>query len=292
MKVIRAAAMGMCFGVRDALEVARGIVEPAEVTIYGELVHNEAVTRELAGRGFRVLGEAERKSKMPVTPKIMITAHGISKIERLRMSAAGYELIDTTCPLVRRAHEAARELAAMGCFVLVIGRRGHVEVEGIVGDLKRHEVIESAAEARQYGEPFIGVLCQTTTAPAVAGEIIERIRLLNAGSQIHYAPTICRATMDRQAAVRSLLARVEALVVVGGRKSNNTIQLAEMARGAGKPCALVTSADEVDAGWLAQFETVGLTAGTSTPDEAIEAVHRRMVEIARETDSREWRQAV
>lgn len=292
MKIIRAAAMGMCFGVRDALEVARGIDEPADVTIYGELVHNEDVMRELRGRGFRVIGEAERGNAVVTTPCVMITAHGICEIERLRLIGAGYRLIDTTCPLVKRAHVAARALEKLGCYVLVIGRRGHVEVDGLTGDLKRFEVIQAAEEARRYGEPTIGIICQTTTPPALAREIVDRIRLLNPGSQIQYAQTICRPTLDRQAAVRSLLGRVEALVVVGGIKSNNTKQLAEMARAAGKVCALVQGADELDAQWASRFESIGLTAGTSTPDEVIEAVYRRLVLIAAEHEPESFRQAI
>lgn len=292
MKVIRAAAMGMCFGVREALETARSIERPGDVTIYGELVHNEDVARELAGRGFRLIGEADRGGAIPATPRVLITAHGICRLERLRLIAAGYELIDTTCPLVRRAHDAALALQKMGCLVLVIGRRGHVEVAGLTGDLTRFEVIQSAADVRRWGAPLIGVICQTTTPPALAGEILDRIRWLNPASRIHHAATICRSTLDRQAAVRSLLHRVEALVVVGGRNSNNTRQLAEMARAAGKPCALVQSADELDARWAGRFESVGLTAGTSTPDAVIESVHRRLKAIATEHEPEPFRQAI
>lgn len=292
MRILKASAMGMCFGVRDALEIARGIGDPGEVTIYGELVHNEDVTRELCLRGFQVFSENDRKRKIPVTQQIMITAHGICELERLRLIAAGYDLIDTTCPLVRRAHDAARSMAAMGCFVLIIGRRGHVEVEGIAGDLRHCEVIESAGEVRRYDESRLGVLCQTTTAPSTATEIIERIRFLNPTSEIQYAPTICRPTIDRQAAVRSLLTRIDALVVVGGRKSNNTKQLAEMARAAGRPFILIQSPDEIDPHWLTQFEAIGLTAGTSTPDAVIDSVHGRLIEIAKQSREEPWPQAV
>lgn len=292
MKIVRASALGMCFGVRDALDKARSIEHPEDVTIYGELVHNEDVTCELARRGFAVIGEAERGSAFPVTPRVMITAHGICELERLRLIASGYQLIDTTCPLVKRAHEAARALEKMGCFVLVIGRRGHVEIDGLIGDLKRCDVVQSPAEVRLYDEPLIGVVCQTTTAPALAGEILDRIRILNADSEIRYANTICRPTLDRQAAVRSLLVRIEALVVVGGKKSNNTKQLADMARAVGKACVLVQGADEIDPEWVAQFDTVGLTAGTSTPDDVIDAVYRKLLSIAAEHEPEPFQQAI
>jgi len=280
MKIIRAEAMGMCFGVRDALGVTRRIADPASVTIHGELVHNPRVVRELSARGFTVLDETERRDATPATSRVMITAHGISERERKRLEERGHELIDTTCPLVRRAHAAACKLARMGCLVLVIGRRGHVEVEGLTGDLEQCEVVQSAAEVRAYDAPRLGIVCQTTTAPAVANQIVDRIKELNPDREIHLIATICRPTLDRQAAVRSLLGRVDALVVVGGRRSNNTRQLAGLAEAAGKPWLHVEGPDELQPEWFAAFETVGLTAGTSTPDDVIGAVHQRLRAIA------------
>src|SRR5690554_6837838 len=100
MRVIRAEAMGMCFGVRDALEIMEGLANPSEVTVHGELVHNAEVQGRLETRGFRTLGESERAETVPVTPFVLVTAHGISDAERRRLRAAGRELIDTTCPLV------------------------------------------------------------------------------------------------------------------------------------------------------------------------------------------------
>ena len=146
MRVIRAEVMGLCFGVRDALEVIDGIDEPATVTIHGQLVHNEVVQAQLAARGFAVHDEAQRRTSRPETPAVLVTAHGISDRERNRLEAAGKRLLDTTCPLVRRVHHAAQALQADGFHVLVIGRKGHVEVEGIVEDLGHYDVIESAEE--------------------------------------------------------------------------------------------------------------------------------------------------
>src|SRR4051812_31093737 len=109
MRVIRAAAMGMCFGVRDALAAMDRVADPAGVTVHGELVHNEEVTRRLRDRGFVLTGEGGRSS-LPVTERVVVTAHGISERERTQLTDAGKELIDTTCPLVRRVHDAAQAL--------------------------------------------------------------------------------------------------------------------------------------------------------------------------------------
>jgi 4-hydroxy-3-methylbut-2-enyl diphosphate reductase len=161
MKILRADVMGMCFGVRDALKIIDDIDRPREVTIHGELVHNETVLTQLGLRGFQMKGEAER-NELPPTDTVLITAHGISTKERQRLESAGKKLIDTTCPLVERAHEAALKLQRDGYHVLVIGRRGHVEVQGVVEDLDSYDVIQSVDEVRPYPSRRLGIMCQTT----------------------------------------------------------------------------------------------------------------------------------
>ena len=279
MRVIRAEVMGVCFGVRDALEVVEGIAEPSTVTILGELVHNEVVQGRLAARGFAIRDEKRRGESSPGTPAVLITAHGISDRERRRLEADGKRLIDTTCPLVERVHHTAKQLQADGYHVLVIGRRGHVEVETIVGDLGDPRVIESAEEVDLYPYPRLGIVCQTTmTEERVAGirsAIVER----NPGAEVKFVDTVCRPTKEHQAALERLLGLVEAVVVVGGRHSNNTRELATRCRDRGKPAWHVQTADELDPGWFRGIATLGLTAGTSTLPETIEEVHRALLRI-------------
>jgi 4-hydroxy-3-methylbut-2-enyl diphosphate reductase len=276
MRVVRATAMGMCFGVRDALAAMDQIAEPADVTVHGELVHNEEVLRRLHDRGFTMNPEAGRRS-LPVTERVVITAHGISERERQDLIDAGKELIDTTCPLVRRVHEAAQQLQRDGYFVLVIGRPEHVEVRGIVGDLDRYSVVSDAAAARCYDTGRLGVVCQSTTPPDEAHRVLAAIRAANPRATVRYADTICRPTRERQDAARELIDQVEALVVVGGRHSNNTRQLARLAESRGMPVAHVQSAADIDPHWLAPFSVVGLTAGTSTLERTIDDVERALV---------------
>jgi 4-hydroxy-3-methylbut-2-enyl diphosphate reductase len=129
MRVVEAEVLGMCFGVRDALKTLRAIDRPEEVTIHGELVHNEAVLTQLGRRGFGMTKEGHR-GELPDTPIVLVTAHGVSDTERRRLEASGKQLVDTTCPLVERVHRAAQALQAEGYHVLVIGRRAHIEVRG------------------------------------------------------------------------------------------------------------------------------------------------------------------
>lgn len=276
MKVILAEHLGMCFGVRDALKRAAEAPSPGETTIHGELVHNEVVSRQLAERGFRQTPE-ENRSGLPSTPLVLITAHGISDKRRLELLESGKELIDTTCPLVRRVHEAAQSLERDGFYVLVLGKPGHVEVQGVIEDLRQAEVIGGPQDVRRWPHSRLGIVCQTTVAPQTAADLCRQIRGKNPHAQVRFADTICEPTRRRQQAMEALLDRVPAVVVVGGRNSNNTLQLVALCRQRQVAVMHVTRAAELDAEWLAPFDTVGLTAGTSTLDETVAEVYAVLV---------------
>ena len=279
MRVIRADVLGMCFGVRDSLAMIDQIASPGAVTIHGELVHNEVVQLQLKARGFGMQSEETRKRSLPETRMVLITAHGISDRERNRLHSAGKKIVDTTCPLVKRVHQAAASLEAEGYFVLLIGKRGHVEVEGITEDLEHFEVIESVAEVRAYPSSKLGIVCQTTATERSVGTIRVAVAAVNPGAQIKFVDTVCLPTKEHQRALENLLDQVEAVVVVGGRSSNNTQQLVARCIERGKPALHVQSAAELDPVWFKPFARVGLTAGTSTLHETIDEVHRALVWI-------------
>jgi 4-hydroxy-3-methylbut-2-enyl diphosphate reductase len=278
MNIIRAEVLGMCFGVRDALQVMEGIARPADVTIHGELVHNEAVVTQLGARGFQMIGESEHRP-VPQTATVLITAHGVSNQERQRLEAAGKTLLDTTCPLVARAHEAAQKLRAAGYHVLLIGRRGHVEVQGVIEDLDSYDVIQSVDEVCRYPSQRLGIMCQTTATAHEVQQIRDAVARLNPDADIRFLDTVCHPTKAHQQALEELLDRVQAVVVVGGRNSNNTRQLAERCRERGVPAFHVQSACDLRPEWFAGLEYVGLTAGTSTLDETIEEVYRALLRL-------------
>ena len=278
MPVIRANVLGMCFGVRDALAVMRDIAAPSTVTIHGELVHNEIVLQQLRVRGFGMVTESERDA-LPETPRVLVTAHGVSDRERTRLTAAGKTLIDTTCPLVRRVHAAALKFAAAGCHLIVIGKPGHVEVRGVVEDVPAHDVVPSLAAVRTYAATKLGVICQSTTPPELAAAVLAEVRRLNPHAEVTYADTICRPTREHQRALADLLPRVEAVVVVGGRNSNNTVELARRVADYGLPACHVVGPGDLDAEWVTRYDRVGLTAGTSTLEETVDAVERRLEEM-------------
>jgi 4-hydroxy-3-methylbut-2-enyl diphosphate reductase len=279
MKVIAAAATGMCFGVRDALVTLSDIEQPQSVAIYGELVHNEVVLHQLQTRGFQQVAETERTS-IPAAPQIVITAHGISNRRRQELTAAGKTLIDTTCPLVTRLHRAARELSDSGAFVVVIGRADHVEVQGVTDDLESFAVVRSVDEVGTYPATRIGVVCQTTFPTTDAAAIRQQIATCNPTATIQWTDTICQPTKDRQQALNELLDQVQAVVVVGGRQSHNTLRLVNTCRQRGVAVFHIEQSTELDPHWFDGIATVGLTAGTSTLPETLQQVHDRLTAIA------------
>ena len=223
--------------------------------------------------------EAQRGDSLPETPAVLVTAHGISDRERERLDSAGKRLVDTTCPLVTRVHQAAQKLQAEGYHVLVIGRRGHVEVEGIVGDLDHYDVIESVDEVACYPHRRLGIVCQTTATERRVAAIRAAIVARNPDAEIQFVDTVCLPTKEHQRALERLIDRVDAVVVVGGQHSNNTRELAARCRERGKPRAACPVGGRPGRRWFKGFATVGLTAGTSTLPETIDEVHRALVRI-------------
>jgi len=278
MQVKRADAMGMCFGVRDALTAMEQVENPADVTIHGELVHNGEVLQMLAERGFPQSPEDIRE--VPATKTVLITAHGVSNRERQKLQRAGKQLVDTTCPLVHKAHEAAQLLEADGRRVIVIGKPDHVEVRGIVEDLRDPVVVTTEADVTVWPERALGVICQTTTPSERVDRMMIAIRRANGHADVRLIDTVCNPTKARGAALETLLPQVDALVVVGGRDSNNTKQLVVRGERRGLPTLHIENASELDPEWFEGFEVVGLTAGTSTLAATIDAVHEELRRLA------------
>jgi 4-hydroxy-3-methylbut-2-enyl diphosphate reductase len=270
--------MGMCFGVKDALSTVMTMDHPERVTVYGQLVHNGEVLKRIKARGFSMLEERDRTSAIS-TPNVVITAHGLSDKERRTLEGSGKRLIDTTCPLVSRVHQITKGLQEQGYFVVVAGRKDHVEVRGIVGDLERFAVVERPEDVLVYPADSIAVVCQTTAPPALIDVLFETIARKNAGKVIRLIDTICGPTRERQEAVEDLLPKVQALVVVGGKNSNNTRELRALGEKAGVPCFQVERASELRPEWFYGLDTVGLTAGTSTLDQTINEVYAALVEM-------------
>jgi 4-hydroxy-3-methylbut-2-enyl diphosphate reductase len=270
MRVTVAESMGMCFGVRDAVELALDSPHRSDLTVLGELVHNPTVLRQLSGAGVRMVDSVDHDVK---TSHVMITAHGASEQALARIRSRGHQVIEATCPLVRHAHRALMRLLRDGYFPVVIGRANHVEVRGLVGDLEQYAVIEGPGDLDALaGQPRLGVISQTTQPIEEVRSLVDQMRARFPRAEVRFVDTVCQPTKDRQRSAKRLAEEVDVVVVVGGRSSNNTRQLALACSAAGARTYQVESAGDLRAEWFAGIDHVGVTAGTSTPDETIQEV--------------------
>lgn len=278
MNIHTATHYGMCFGVREALRRAHHAAAAGPVTILGALVHNPVVQQHLATLGVRE-GRLEDRSSA-ATPAVMITAHGASDRDRAAWRDAGYQVSDTTCPLVHKAHTALATLVAAGYQPVVIGQRGHVEVKGLTGDFPHAVVIEDERcfsllpSAASYG-----VVSQTTQPIDRVRRLVEALRAHCAGAEVLFRDTVCQPTKDRQRALDDLCAKCDVVVVIGGRHSNNTRQLAESARERGVTAYQIETAADLQPQWFSRCKDAGVTAGTSTLDETVRDVVQRLREM-------------
>jgi 4-hydroxy-3-methylbut-2-enyl diphosphate reductase len=275
MKVIVAEHFGICFGVRDAIAQAHALVREAPLTILGELVHNPIVRERLRAQGVQ-----EQSSAHATTRRVMITAHGTSDKQRETLNKRGLEVADGTCPLVRYAHDQLKLLVRDGYFPVVIGLADHVEVRGLVGDFADACVINEVADIGKLPpRPRYGIISQTTQPIDRVRTLVAKIARAHPKAEIRFADTVCKPTKDRQLALKELIEATEVIVVVGGRQSNNTRQLVETCRAAGKRALHIERPEELQPEWFRGFAVVGLTGGTSTMPETVEAVRRRLEEF-------------
>jgi len=270
---------GICFGVRDALALAEQIANDEPLTILGQLVHNPIARERLEALG--VKQGALEDAPANTTHRVMITAHGASDAARTRWRESGHAVEDATCPLVRHAHEQLRRLVAGGCFPVIIGMHGHVEVQGLAGDFPGAAVLETEADLASIPDhPLYGVVSQTTQPIDRALRLVVALRASHPNSRVYFRDTVCRPTKDRQEALRKLMSKVEVVIVVGGRNSNNTRQLVETVRAVGLPAYHIERADELRPEWFDGIEHAGITGGTSTLPETVAQVQRRLTEMA------------
>jgi len=270
---------GICFGVRDALALAERIANDEPLTILGQLVHNPIARERLEDLGVK----QGALDDVPGTAghRVMITAHGASDAARARWRASGRAVEDATCPLVRHAHGQLRRLVQEGCFPVIIGKHGHVEVQGLAGDFPEAVILETEADIDGIPErPLYGVVAQTTQPIDRALRLVVALRARRPNSHVRFRDTVCRPTKDRQKALRKLMREVEVVIVVGGRNSNNTRELLETVRAVGLPAHHIERADELRWEWFEGIEHAGITGGTSTLPETVAQVQRRLMEMA------------
>ncbi len=263
MKVILAKTSGFCMGVKNAMEMVLKAIHENHTNIYtyGPLIHNPQVMELLQERGIKILREGE----VPKTGLVVIRAHGIPPEERQRLEAAGARIIDATCVRVARVQAIIRRFASKGYATVIVGDADHPEVRGLMGHTQgRGFVVSTPEEVAALPElDQLIVVAQTTQSEETFQRLVACITARFPGAEIRN--TICDATANRQGEIREFARKVEALVVVGGRNSGNTQRLVEISRATGLPTFHVETEQDLDLRTLSRYQTVGVTAGASSP---------------------------
>jgi 4-hydroxy-3-methylbut-2-en-1-yl diphosphate reductase len=277
MKILRATHLGMCFGVRDAIALATQQAYSTPLTILGELVHNETVLADLRARGVQISSQLSSVK----TPTVMITAHGVSERTMSRVRGSGLQVVEATCPLVHFAHRMVAKLVREGYHPVIIGQRDHVEVRGLTGDLDEFDVVLSETDVEALSPRCrYGVAAQTTQPIDRVRHLVSLIQRRFPQSEVRFIDTVCQPTKQRQTAAIELAQQCDVVIVIGGANSNNTRELVSTCS---RYCARVRhvqSAADLREEWFADAETVGITAGTSTPDEIIQLVEQGIRDLA------------
>jgi 4-hydroxy-3-methylbut-2-en-1-yl diphosphate reductase len=277
MKIIRAEHLGMCFGVRDAIALALGAAKHGPLTILGDLVHNETVLAELQAQGVHL---AQRPADVQ-TRTAMVTAHGASERMMSETRRRGLNVLEATCPLVHAAHRSLAKLVREGFHPVIIGKHDHVEVRGLTEDFDVFDVVLEEADVAQLRErPRFGVVAQTTQPIDKVRHLVRLMRERFSQSEVCFVDTVCQPTKQRQNAAIDLAQKCDVVIVIGGAHSNNT---QELVKTCSRFCAQVhhvQTVDDLKAGWFGGAQIVGITAGTSTPNETVDAVETRLKEFA------------
>lgn len=278
-KLIVAKSAGFCFGVSRSVKMAEELLRRGEkCSSLGELIHNADVVNELASRGLRLI---ESPSEAHAGEKVLIRAHGIARSVQQELERSGAEIVDATCPKVKHIHNIVSEATAEGRFVIIIGMRRHPEVEGICGWCGEHMVFETAAELEtwlnqnpDFWDKPLSVVVQTTQTH---GNFTECCNILKKRcTNLKISDTICTATSARQQEAEKLASECDAMVVIGGKHSANSLHLAQICSEHCGWVQFIEKCDELDMDKVTDADTIGLTAGASTPAWIIKEVRNKM----------------
>jgi 4-hydroxy-3-methylbut-2-enyl diphosphate reductase len=284
MRIIRAEHLGMCFGVKDAIALAMETAQREPLTILGDLVHNDTVLAELRAMGI----EFEQKPSNVATQTVMVTAHGASETRINETRSLGLNVLQATCPLVHVAHRSLMKLVREGFHPIVIGKREHVEVCGMTEDMNEFDVVLSENDVTNLHErPQFGIISQTTQPIEKVRVLVRMIRDRFPNSEVRFVDTVCQPTKQRQNAAVELAQKCSVVVVIGGAHSNNTHELVNTCS---RFCARVhhiQTAEDLRADWFLAEDLVGVTAGTSTPDNLIDEVEQQLKQLSQRKQTHE-----
>lgn len=282
MEILLANPRGFCAGVERAIE----IVERA-LTLYGapiyvrhEVVHNRYVVEDLRAKGAVFVEELD---EVPAGGTVIFSAHGVAKAVREEAERRGLTVFDATCPLVTKVHVEVAKMRDAGREIVMIGHRGHPEVEGTTGQVKDGmHVVENIADVAslEVADPArLAYVTQTTLSVDDAANIVAELKARFPAIVGPKKDDICYATQNRQDAVKLLAPQCDVVIVVGSKNSSNSNRLREVAQNLGVPAYLVDSALNIDPAWISGRQHIGLTAGASAPEVLVQQVIARLTEL-------------
>jgi len=278
-EVLLAEPRGFCAGVDRAIEIVERALARFGAPIYvrHEIVHNTFVVNDLKSKGAIFIEDLD---EVPPGATLVFSAHGVSKAVQAEAAARGFHVFDATCPLVSKVHIEVAKLAKEGYEFIMIGHKGHPEVEGTMGQLERGihlvEDVADVAQVQPAQSERLAVVTQTTLSVDDAAQIMAAVKARFPAVRQPKQQDICYATQNRQDAVKLLARKVDVVIVVGSPTSSNSNRLAELARKLGAPAYMVDNPCELKAEWLQGKSRVGLTAGASAPEVLVQQVIDRI----------------
>ena len=282
MKIILAKSAGYCFGVRDAVNAAYDVSkEHGEVYMLGDIVHNENVVEDLEKKGVKVV---ENLEEIPEDKPVLFRAHGTSKDVWKKAEDKKMNIIDATCPLVHDIHREVKELHAEGRKIIIIGDHGHDEVIGIASQVEGAIIIASIKEAQKLRKTKkAGIVSQSTQAIENVQDIINI--LMTKVVDLRFINTICFPTKRNHQQIKELSVITDMILIIGSFTSANSKRLTELSLERNKNTYQVTNATEIDSSWFKNnINSVGISAGASTPDWIIDSVIKKVKELTNTTE--------
>ena len=285
MRVLMGRPRGFCAGVDRAIEIVERALDQSKAPVYvrHEIVHNRHVVEDLRAKGAVFVDEP---GQAPTGSLLVFSAHGVSPAVREAASENSLVTIDATCPLVTKVHNEVHRMVARGYELVMIGHAGHVEVEGTMGQApQRMHLVETVEDAwaLEVADPSrLGCVTQTTLSVDDTREVMAALKQRFPDILLPRQDDICYATQNRQDAVKKLAASAQLVLVVGAPESSNSNRLAEVAAKEGVKSHLIQSAEDINPEWLDGIDTVGVTAGASSPEFVVDQVVARLLEFGGE----------
>ena len=272
MKIIKAESAGFCFGVKRAVDTVYKCTETGtdeKIYTYGPIIHNEEVVKDMEKRGVRVIRSEEDLAALK-EGTVIIRSHGVEK--------KGIHIVDATCPFVKKIHKIVEKHSEQGDRIIIIGNPDHPEVQGIRGWAKSPvSVIRNVEEAESFSCPAEEKICIVSQTTFNYNKFKELVEIIEKKSyDVSVLNTICNATKERQTEARSIAETVDAMIVIGDKHSSNTQKLFEICRKACNNTYYIQTLGDLDLNQLGSVETVGITAGASTPNNIIEEVQNNV----------------